>query len=351
METKIYDKETGSTIYMEGTFANLTARIEDEDGDTVFEFKNGHLLEFNKIAQNLGNMNNECEEYETEPETDGKSPVYQTGKEQVLFEGKTVEVLEEIDDGTDVLHEGTVTDDITLMSSGSLLVDMTIVKEEDFDKLRILEEEVQDNNKDAVIEKGTLCVVNTDNPNYYLSYDKGTVVEFIEFDGSILPYYFTDSNGKTQYMERKDFDILEEQEGTKKRFEFAELSKILLTEDTSLKGTKVSLTEDSKWIGDDGSLTIYRDCADGIPYIVSDNSGNGAFVELSGLKLRTEEDAPSLEVGDYIKVKEGREYGGAKGFAIVTNIEGDNIYLKGVDANSKYKETWINKANNVIKIG
>ena len=351
METKIYDKETGSTIYMEGTFANLTARIEDEDGDTVFEFKNGHLLEFNKIVQNLGNMNNECEEYETEPETDGKSPVCQTGKEQVLFEGKTVEVLEEIDDGTDVLHEGTVTDDITLMPSGSLLVDMTIVKEEDFDKLRILEEEVQDNNKDAVIEKGTLCVVNTDNPNYYLSYDKGTVVEFIEFDGSILPYCFTDSNGKTQYMERKDFDILENQEGNSKRFDFCAKNNILFTEDTDLEKTKVSLTKDSSWIEDDGSLIIDIDYEDGLPYVKSNNSGYGAFVDLSKLKLRTKEYTQSLEIGDYVKVKEGKECGGAKGFAIVTNIEDDNVRLKGIDVNSDYRETWINSVDNVIKIG
>ena len=291
METKIYDKETGSTIYMEGTFANLTARIEDEDGDTVFEFKNGHLLEFNKIAQNLGNMNNECEEYETEPETDGKSPVYQTGKEQVLFEGKTVEVLEEIDDGTDVLHEGTVTDDITLMSSGSLLVDMTIVKEEDFDKLRILEEEVQDNNKDAVIEKGTLCVVNTDNPNYYLSYDKGTVVEFIEFDGSFLPCYFTDSNGEAQYMKRKDFDILEEQEGTKKRFEFAELSKILLTQDT-----------------------------------------------------------PSFEIGEVVEVKEGKDCSGAVGYAILTDIEEREVILQGFNKDGEFFDSWHNNIDNIKKV-
>ena len=345
METKIYDKETGSTIYMEGTFANLTARIEDEDGDTVFEFKNGHLLEFNKIVQNLGNMNNECEEYETEPETDGKSPVYQTGKEQVLFEGKTVEVLEEIDDGTDVLHEGTVTDDITLMSSGSLLVDMTIVKEEDFDKLRILEEEVQDNNKDVVIEKGTLCVVNTDNPNYYLRYDKGTVVEFIEFDGSILPYYFTDSNGETQYMERKDFDILEEQEGTKKRFEFAELSKILLTEDTDFTDTKVRLIGKSTFIKDDGHLVIDSDAEDGMPLIKSEEDGTCAFELIDKFIKRK-----SLEVGDAVRVTKGEEHGGAKGIAVVSDVVGTDVYLKGYDSLGDYSETWINNIKNVTKV-
>lgn len=345
MKTKIYDKETGSTIYMEGTFANLTARIEDEDGDTVFEFKNGHLLEFNKIVQNLGNMNNECEEYETEPETDGKSPVYQTGKEQVLFEGKTVEVLEEIDDGTDVLHEGTVTDDITLMSSGSLLVDMTIVKEEDFDKLRILEEEVQDNNKDAVIEKGTLCVVNTDNPNYYLSYDKGTVVEFIEFDGSILPYCFTDSNGKTQYMERKDFDILEEQEGTKKRFEFAELSKILLTKDTDFTDTKVRLIGKSTFIKDNGHLVIDSDAEDGMPLIKSEEDGTCAFELIDKFIKRK-----SLEVGDTVRVTKGEEHGGAKGIAVVSDVVGTDVYLKGYDSLGDYSETWINNIKNVTKV-
>lgn len=78
METKIYDKETGTTIYMEGTFANLTARIEDEDGDTVFEFKNGHISEFDQILQNLGNTNNQYEESKTESETDGNGSVYRS---------------------------------------------------------------------------------------------------------------------------------------------------------------------------------------------------------------------------------------------------------------------------------
>src|SRR5699024_6829265 len=200
-------------------------------------------------------------------------------------------------------------------------------------------------------QEGEIFVVNNDEMEYYLGFDKGEIVKFLFHREESLPLKFRNSEGVEQGIRFEDVTKLENQEGNSKKFDFCAKNDILFTEDTNLKGTKVSLTEDYKWIGDDGSLTIYRDCADGIPYIVSDNSGNGAFVELSGLKLRTEEDAPSLEVGDYIKVKEGREYGGAKGFAIVTNIEGDNIYLKGVDANSKYKETWINKANNVIKIG
>ena len=69
------------------------------------------------------------------------------------------------------------------------------------------------------------------------------------------------------------------------------------------------------------------------------------------LEILTEEDVPNLEVGDYVKVKEGKEYGGAKGFAIVANIEDGDVRLKGIDTNGKYRETWINKANNVIKIG
>ena len=69
------------------------------------------------------------------------------------------------------------------------------------------------------------------------------------------------------------------------------------------------------------------------------------------MKLRTEEDILNLKVGDYVRVKEGKEYGGAKGFAIVTGIEEDDVYLKGISINGNYGGTWINNINNVIKIG
>lgn len=201
------------------------------------------------------------------------------------------------------------------------------------------------------IQEGELFVVNNDEMEYYLDFDKGEIVKFL-FDKDIgLPLMFRNSEGHEQALTLEDVTKLENQEGNSKKFDFCAKNDILFTEDSNLKGTKVNLTEDSSWIEDDGSLIIYTDCADGIPYILSNNSGEGAFVDLSKLKLRTEEDAPNLKVGDYVKVKEGKEYSGAKGFAIVEDIEEDNIYLKGIDADGEYRETWINNVSNVIKIG
>src|SRR5699024_9722286 len=135
---------------------------------------------------------------------------------------------------------------------------------------------------------------------------------------------------------------------------------ILFTEDTVLEKTKVSLTKDYVWIEDDGCLIIDLDYEDVLPYVKSYNSGYGAFVDLSKLKLRTKEYTQNIKAGHYIKVKEEKEYvknkevkeyDGDKGLRIVTDIEEDNDYLKGIDTNGKYRETWINNVRNVIKIG
>lgn len=282
METKIYDKETGNTIYMEGTFANLTVRIEDEDGDTVFEFKNGHISEFDQILQNLGNTNNQYEESKTESETDGNGSVYRIKEEQ------------------------------------------------------------------DIIEKGTLCVVNTNDPDYFLKYDKGTIIKFVEFDDDYLPYCFTDSKGAIQYMDRKDFDILEEQRGTKKRFEFAKSSKILLTEDTDFAGTKVKLIEKSPFIKDDGYLFIGVDDKDGVPLIRREKDAKYAFENIEKF-VQKENFTEDIKVGDAVKVIEGKERRGAKGIAVVSDIVGEDVYLKGYDKFGKYDEEWINNIKNVTK--
>lgn len=162
---------------------------------------------------------------------------------------------------------------------------------------------------------------------------------------------FENSEGIQQAVAFKDVTRLENQEGNAKRFDFCAKNNILFTEDTDLEKTKVNLTEDSSWIEDDGSLVIHTDCKDGIPYIISKISGDGAFVDLSNLKLRTEADVPNLKVGDYVKVKEGKEHDGAKGFAIVAEIIGVTVRLKGIDVNGTYSTTWVNDTRNLVKIG
>lgn len=355
METKIYDKETGSTIYMEGTFANLTARIEDEDGDTVFEFKNGHLSEFNQIVQSLGNMNNEPEEHEESEGNKEDSSAWHTGQENThkfIEEDEGNNEPYKIGDKFVVVNGNSFFDKGEKVVLNSIASDgVHLYKKSDgqewyaaSNRLERIEED-EDSNKESVIEKGTLCVVNTDNPDYYLSYDKGTVIEFIDFEEDELPYYFTDSNGYPQYMERKDFDILEEQVGTKRRFKFAESSKILLTKDTDFTDTKVKLIGESILIKDDGHLVIDSDDEDGIPLIKSEKDGTNAFEYIEKFTKRE-----SIEVGDTVKVGEGKEHGGAKGIAVVSDVVGTEVYLNGYNSRGSYSETWINDIKNVTKV-
>src|SRR5699024_795904 len=327
MKTIFHDNESGTKLEIEGTFANSKAQLLDNEENVLAELEGS----YSEILE----MINQFSEGEDRPEK--KEPKqYEEPLTNSDFHGAKVKVLEDIEDEYgDVIDKGTVTTDIRLVGA-DLFIEGVFVRPKDFKKLEILTDEQK------YIQTGEIFIVNNDEMEYYLGFDKGEIVKFLFYREEGLPLKFRNSEGVEQGIRFEDVTKRENQEVNSKKFDFCAKNDILFTEDTNLKGTKVSLTEDSKWIGDDGSLTIYRDCADGIPYIVSDNSGNGAFVELSGLKLRTEEDVPNLEVGDYVKVKEGEEYGGAKGFAIVTDIEGDNVRLKGIDENSYYRETWIN---------
>ena len=337
MRTIFHDKESGTKLEMEGTFSNSKAQLVDDEGNVLIESE-GSYLEILKMFNQLSGEENKqlCEDTAEEEEKLTSAD----------FRGARVKVLEDITDKDgDSIKAGTITRDVSILDGEDLLVEFTIVKPKDFNKLEIL----TDGQKN--IQKGELFVVNNDEMEYYLGFDKGEIVKFLFHRECGLPLMFKNSEGKEQALKFEDVTLLENQKGNSRKFDFCAKNNILFTEDTSLKGTKVSLTEDSVWIEDDGSLVIHADCADGIPYIVSKISGDEAFVSLSKLKLRTKEDTPNLKVGDYVKVKEGKEYGGAKGFAIVADTEENNIYLKGIDADGKYRETWINNVNNVIKIG
>lgn len=336
MKTIFHDKESGTKLEMEGTFANSKAQLLDNEGDILAEFEGN----FTEILEVFKQSSKEDKEATEEPKQ------YEEPLTNSDFHGARVKVLEDIEDEYgDILKEGTVTSDIDVIQLGELLVEEVIVKPKDFNKLEILTDEQED------IKEGELFVVNNDEMEYYLDFDKGEIVKFLFHKDVGLPLMFKNSEGHEQALKFEDVTLLENQEGNSRKFDFCAKNNILFTEDTSLKETKVSLTENSDWIEDDGSLTIQADCADGVPYIVSNNSGDGAFVGLSKLKLRTEEDTSNLKVGDYVRVKEGREHLGAKGFAIVTGIEDGDVILKGIDEYGSYSEGWINNANNVIKIG
>lgn len=330
MKTIFHDKESGTKLEMEGTFANSKAQLLDNEGNVVIESEGSY--------KEILEMISELSEAEDTQETE--EPLTNSD-----FCGTKVKVLEDIEDKSgDILKKGTITTDVAVVGGDILLVDRVIVRPNDFNKLEILTDEQE------YIQEGELFVVNNDEMEYYLGFDKGEIVKFLFYSKVGIPLTFRNSEGIEQVMELEDVTRLENQEGNSKKFDFCAKNNILFTEKTNLKGTKVSLTEYSEWIKDDDSLIIHTDCADGLPYIISKISGDGAFVDLSNLKLRTEADVPNLKVGDYVKVKEGKEYSGAKGFAIVADIVEDDIYLKGINADSEYSETWINNVNNVIKI-
>ena len=336
MKTIFHDNESGTKLEMEGTFSNSKAQLLDNEENVLVELEGSYpeiLQTFKQLSEEDTQETEEPEQYE-EPLTNSD------------FRGAKVKVLEDItDEYDDTLDKGTITTDVNVLFGDNLLINGVLVEPKDLKKLEILTEETED------VQKGELFVVNNDEMEYYLGFDKGEIVKFLFHKEEGLPLEFKNSQGIEQGVKLEDVTRLENQEGNSKRFDFCAKNNILFTEDTDLEKTKVSLTKDSSWIEDDGSLIIHADCADGIPYIVSKNSGDGAFVDLSELKLRTEEDTPNIKAGDYVKVKEGKECGGAKGFAIVTDIEGDNVRLKGIDENSYYRETWINSVDNVIKIG
>ena len=343
MKTIFHDKESGTKLEMEGTFANSKAQLVDDEGNVVIESEGSYTEILEMISQLSGNDDKGKEEPQEACEAIVEDKENLTNDD---FRGVRVKVLEDItDEYNDTLDKGTITTDVRVLYGGGLFIEGVFVETNDFKKLEILTDEQKN------IQPDELFVVNNDEMEYHLGFEKGEIVKFLFYREEGLPLMFKNSEGIEQVMRLEDVTRLENQEGNSKRFDFCAKSNILFTEDTDLEKTKVSLTKDSSWIEDDGSLIIHADCADGIPYIVSKNSGDGAFVELSGLKLRTEEDVPNLEVGDYVKVKEGKEYGGAKGFAIVTGIEEDDVYLKGISINGNYGGTWINNINNVIKIG
>lgn len=336
MKTIFHDKESGAKLEMEGTFANSKAQLIDDEGNVLIESE-GSYPEILEVFNNLSDEDKQDKE---------ESKQYEESLKNSDFRDAKVKVLEDIEDEYgDIVKEGTITGDIIVLTGEDLYIENVFVRPKDFKKLEILTDEQED------IQEGELFVVNNDEMDYYLGFDKGEIVKFLFHKKGDLPLMFVNSKDKEQALRLEDVTKLEDQEGNSKKFDFCAKNDILFTEKTNLEGTKVSLIGHFRWIEDDGFLIISTDCEDGIPYVVSTNSGEGAFVDLSKLKLRTEEDAPSLKVGDYVKVKKGKEYSGAKGLAIVAEIEEDRVRLKGIDTNGRYSETWVNKVSNVIKIG
>ena len=345
MKTIFHDEESGMKLEMEGTFANSKAQLVDNEGNVTTELEGSYSEILEMISQLSGNDDKGKEEPQEACEDVVEDKENLTNDD---FQGARVKVLEDItDDYDDTLDKGTITTDVIVLYGDNLLINRVIVEPKDFKKLEILTDEQKD------IQPDELFVVNNDEMDYYLEFEKGEVVKlfFYEEDSSFLE--FRNSKDIDQALEYEDVTLLENQEGNKLRFNFCYENDILLTEDTSLKGTKVNLTEHSPWIEDDGSLIINTDCDDGIPYIKSNKSGYGAFISLEKLEKResdTLQDTPSFEIGEVVEVKEGKDCSGAVGYAILTDIEEREVILQGFNKDGEFFDSWHNNIDNIKKV-
>ena len=339
MKTIFHDKESGTKLEMEGTFANSKAQLVDDEGNIVIESEGSYSEILEMISKLSGEENEQlCEDTAEDEEKLTKDD----------FRDSRVKVLEDItDECGDTLDKGTITTDVNVLGAGNIFIDGVIVEPKDFKKLEILTEETED------VQKGELFVVNNDEMEYYLEFEKGEVIRFLSYGEDDFSLMFENSKEVEQLVEYEDVTLLENQEGNKLRFNFCYENDILLTEDTSLKGTKVNLTEHSPWIEDDGSLIINTDCDDGIPYIKSNKSGYGAFISLEKLEKResdTLQDTPSFEIGETVEVKEGKDYSGAVGYAILVDIKEDEIILQGFNKHGEFLDSWHNNIENIKKV-
>lgn len=345
MKTIFHDKESGMKLEMEGTFANSKAQLVDNEGNVTTELE-GSYSEVLEMINKLSEIN---EQEKEEPQEACEDVI--EDKDSLVntdFRSTRVEVLEDItDEYDDTLDKGTITTDVNVLHGDNLLINRVLVEPKDFKKLEIL----TDGQKD--IQSDELFVVNNDEMEYYLGFKKGEIVKFLYHGEDEIPLVFRNSEGIDQALEYEDVTLLENQEGNKLRFNFCYENDILLTEDTSLKGTKVNLTKHSVWIEDDESLVIHTDCDDGIPYILSDKSGEGAFISLGDLEKRkfdTLQDTPSFEIGEVVEVKEGKDSLGAVGYAILVDIKKDEIILQGFDKDGDFSRTWHNSIGSIKKV-
>ena len=341
MKTIFHDKESGIKLEVEGTFTNSKAQLVDNEGNVTTELEGS----YSEILEMINQLSENSEQGKEEPQE--PCEYIDEDKENITnddFRGAKVKVLEDItDEYDDTLDKGTITTDVNVLYGDILLINRVIIKPKDFKKLEILTDEQKD------IQPDELFVVNNDEMDYYLEFEKGEVVRFLSYGEDDFSLIFENSKGIDQEVEYEDVTILENQEGTKLRFNFCYENDILFTEDTSLKGTKVNLTKHSSWIEDDGSLIINTDCDDGIPYIKSNKSGYGAFISLEDLETRKKH-TPSFEIGETVEVKEGRAHSGAVGYAILVDIKEDEIILQGFNKHGEFLDSWHNNIENIKKV-
>ena len=349
MKTIFHDKESGTKLEMEGTFRNSKAQLVDDEGNVLIESEGSYSEILEMISQLPENNEQEKEEPQELCEDIDEDEEKLTNAD---FRGVRVKVLEDItDECDDTLDKGTITTDVNVLDGDDLLINRVIVEPKDFKKLEILADEQKN------IQPYELFVVNNDEMKYYLGFKKGEIVKFLfhREEGLPLPLVFRNSKGIDQSLNYEDVTKIDNQEGMLRKFDFCESNGILLTETTDLKGTKVKLNELSIWIDDDDNLFIEEDERDGVPYVASLKSGEGAYIPLIDLEISKEEDSVEgfeFEVGDIVKVKQGRENGGAVGYAKITHFKCyDNVVeLEGTDVDGRFSDGYVNAVKNLEKI-
>src|SRR5699024_2210160 len=148
--------------------------------NVIFEIESNNqeiLQTFKQLSEEDTQETEEPEQYE-EPLTNSD------------FRGAKVKVLEDItDEYDDALDKGTITTDVNVLLGDNLLINRVIVEPKDFKKLEILTDYQKD------IQSGELFVVNNDEMEYYLGFDKGEIVKFLFHKEESLPLKFRNSEG------------------------------------------------------------------------------------------------------------------------------------------------------------
>ena len=194
MKTIFHDNESGTKLEMEGTFGNSKAQLVDDEGNVTTELEGSYSEILEMISQLSGN------DVKGKEEPQEACEAIVEGKENLTnddFQGARVKVLEDItDDYDDTLDKGTITTDVIVLYGDNLLINGVLVEPKDLKKLEILTEETED------VQKGELFVVNNDEMEYYLGFEKGEIVKFLFHREESLPLKFRNSEGVEQEIGR-----------------------------------------------------------------------------------------------------------------------------------------------------
>src|SRR5699024_12448697 len=90
------------------------------------------------------------------------------------FRKAKIKVLEDIEDKYgDIVKEGTITEDVTVLAGADLFIEGVFVRPKDFKKLEILTDEQK------YIQTGEIIIVKNEEMEYYSGIDEGACDHFL----------------------------------------------------------------------------------------------------------------------------------------------------------------------------